>query len=356
MKYYKSNNPIEQMDEAISILRKEVLREYAKNNDEVRGNKKEKTKLTIKGYCSKADMFQKVFHPAEYIYTISQLARKINMAEERNNNIISGDIRIQIAERIRQEMSNLNPSEVNLGVFAIEQLLQKKDNKLHNSSKGEFIKSMKKINVGIIKTSPYIRDELLKESEQIKNQYTLNEDKSEYLYYIVRKSHEMFGRKPQGMDAINNIEEEIEMNKNEALSRKRELKDNVERMLLEHGIETGFDTPLQTAWKEIKATVKTGFKKVISKISRKRLTSGGDEERKKEDGILPIGSNSEKTSDRLESMEEKQFRARLEGSDEVKRAVSKEIPRKYGEKTNRLENGDEILHTVIDDEAEIMNK
>ena len=161
----------------------------------------------------------------------------------------------------------------------------------------------------------------------------------------------MFGPEGlQGINAIQRIEGEVTDNIINASDRRRVLRDNVEDMLVSHGITTGLDTPMQTAWKKIKTTVKEKFTQIVSKIQRRKaLKSAKDnEEIETEETGLEGSSNAEEiaTSQIGEKHRNREIAERVEASDEVKKAISEDIPRQYKESQKIRENSGELEETI----------
>lgn len=266
MNFYKSKTAQGKLDEAIKILEKEVIREHKKEDLLFKINQKEMRDISIKGFKNRANVYRRFTQSAEQKYKLSQLVREREAIEQENVAIINEDIRLQLAKTIKLNLSPMDEKQQEVGVFAIEQLLQRKE-KLPNPegmvSVSSFIDRIHKINVGIRKVK-YLSDtsQFSEESASIEEQYTSSYDKLKYLSDILQKSHERFGENSEGVKRIEAIETGIvKTGTMEALTRANALKSEVQECLDKHGITTGFDTFPQTMWKKIKQLVKNLFGK-----------------------------------------------------------------------------------------------
>ncbi len=271
MNFYKSKTAQGRLDEAIKILEKEVIREHKKEDMDFKMNKKEMRDISIRGFKNRANVYRRFTQSAEHKYEMSQLVRQQGEIRQKNVAIINEDIRLQLAKTIKLNLLPTDERQQEIGIFAIEQLLQKKEN-LPNPegmvSVSAFNDRIHKINVGIRKVK-YFSDasKFSEESASIEKQYTSSYDKLKYLSDILQKSHKKFGEDAEGVKRIEAIETGIvKTGTLEALRRANALKSEVQESLDKHGITTGFDTFTQTMWKKIKQLVKRLFGKKTEMI------------------------------------------------------------------------------------------
>lgn len=287
MNFYKSKNSAQKLDEITEILKKEVIREHKKEDMDFKMNEKKIRDISIKGVKNYANLYRRFTQSSEHKYEMSQLVRQKDEFKQQNTAIINQDIRIQLAQMIKCNLSSSDNSQLEVAIFAIEQLLQKKEN-LPNpegmASVFAFKDRIHKINVGIKKVQglPSIPN-FSEESLSIEKQYVSSYDKLKYLSDILIKGHELFGEDSEGMKKIEAIEINVAKTGTlEAVTRANILKSAVQESLKDNGITTGFDTTLQTMWKKIKQLAKRLF------ANKKKPESIGDGE-----NISPVNTSSD---------------------------------------------------------------
>ena len=279
MGYYKSENPNEQIKEAIENLRRGIAREYSKKeggNSEYKANKEQLRTHMISTLKVKLNFKDKIFHPSQRRYELTQIARKKDEIKQKNEELISANPRVQLAETIKNALSELGEQEAPVTVFAIEQLLQEPN----NMSIPEYINRNKvkneidKTNVGIgklKKLSDVLAKDLQLKSDNISEQFDTNYNKCIYSDNIVTNATTQFGETSQAVNQLKYIHGEIIENIDNLTSQVPVLQNEVLEELDRLGIKTGLDTGFQTFWKNLKENAKKLFNKIFNRNKRNSL-------------------------------------------------------------------------------------
>lgn len=275
MKYYKSDKPTEQMEEAITKLRRIIIKKHSKYDSKYKKHKALMRETTIKGISAKANLYTKIKRPGDYQYTISQYVRTWNDIRKQNDEIIAKDPRIELAESIKNIMSELKEEQVEIGVFAIEQILQEQDN-LDRLKDLEipyrFTESIDTIRVGIRKLGRENsnKEYFLRFASRTEDLYSHAFYKLKYMKKILEMGRLSFDENSKGIKELEELEEEIiEEHLNYAIKERTELTEKVEEELISCGITTGFDTLGKVILNNIINGVKIGFSKLAKKITSK---------------------------------------------------------------------------------------
>jgi len=282
MSYYKSENPQEQIDEAIQYLRQSVASEYSRKetgNSEYRENKEQLRAQVAPTLKLNLNLKDKVFHPSQHRYELSQLARAKDGIRQKNETLIDANPRVELAEIIRKAITKLDTQEAPVAVFAIEQLLQETDKIgiANYTSRSDFDAELHSINIGIRKLmgAPISKmGELDAKSNDISKQFDTNYDKHMYSNDIATKATTQFGENSQAVARLKYIHDSIMGKMVNAKGQLSGLKSEVLEELERSGIITGLDTGAQTFWKNFKAKVKGLLDRVLHKNEVASLPEG----------------------------------------------------------------------------------
>lgn len=291
MSYYKSENPNEQISEAIQNLRKEIAKAYSsrKNgNSEYRANREQLRAQIIPTLKVKLDLKGKIFHSSQRKYELSQLARKKDELRQKNEDLISSNLRVQLSETIRDSLTQLGLDGTPVAVFSIEQLLQEPDKMSipNYVDRVNFNVELNRANVGIRKleraAAISARDFQLR-SANLSEQFDTNYNKCIYSDDIVSKSVAQFGENSQAVAKLRSIHSEFVEKMRNASNEVSILQSEVLEELDIYGINTGLDTGLQTFWKGFKENAKRLFKRVFHRDEIESLIAGADTQELAED-------------------------------------------------------------------------
>lgn len=302
MKYYKSDKPVDQMEEAITKLRRVIIKKHAKYDSKYKKHEALMTKTSIKGFGAKANLYTKIKKPGDYEYKISQYVRNWNDIRKQNDEIISKDFRMELAESIKNVMSELKEEQAEIGVFAIEQILQDQGN-LDRLKDLEvpyrFTESIDRIRIGIRKLGGENRKKeyFLSFASRIEELYAQAFYKLKYMKKILEIGRLSFDENSEGIKELEELEEEIiEEHLNWAIEERADLREKVKEELRECGITTEFNTLGEVILSKLVNGVKIGFSKLGKKIASKNDVEGVSEKY--------IENEEDSFSDRRQKMQE----------------------------------------------------
>lgn len=303
MNYYKSENPDEQISEAIQNLRNEIAKEYSRRengNPEYRANREQLRAQIIPTLKVKLNLKNKIFHSSQRKYELSQLARKKDELRQKNEDLISANPRVQLSKTIKDSLAHLSSDGAPVAVFAIEQLLQESDRMSIPTyvDRTHFKAELKRANVGIRKLEKAVAisaKDFQSRSVNMSEQFDTNYNKCIYSDDIVAKSATQFGENSQAVATLREIHGEI-VNEmvNAANSQVYILQNDVLEELDKYGINTGLDTGFQTFWKGFKEKTKSLFKKVFHRDENESLPVGADTQELAEDKSAKEPTQKEK--------------------------------------------------------------
>lgn len=278
MSYYKSNNPQEQINEAIQILRQGIAREYCKENAEYRANREKLKSTIIPTLKVKLNLKDKVFHSSQRRYELILLERKREELRQKNEELISANPRVQLAESIRSSMAQLDSQDIQVGVFAVEQLLQEQSKMRVPGyiDRREFNDELYKTDVGIRKldrAKDISAQDFQLRRDTILEQFNANYDKHIYSDDIVTQATAQFGENSQAVIKLKSIHDEIVEMMRSASSQVPVLQNEILDELERYGITTGLDTGFQTFWKGFKEKAKSLFNRVFHREETGKLES-----------------------------------------------------------------------------------
>lgn len=349
MSYYKSENPNEQISEAIQNLRKEIAKEYSRSkngNPEYRANKEQLKAQIIPTLRVKLNLKDKIFHSSQRKYELSQLARKKAELRQKNQDLITANPRVQLSETIKDAFAQLGSDESSVAVFAIEQLLQESErmNIPNYVSKVHFNEELNRANVGIrklervgkrsVETAISISaKDFQSRSANLSEQFDTNYYKCIYSDDIVAKSTIQFGETSQSVSKLREIHNEIVGEMASASKKVHILQSELLEELDRCGINTGLDTRLQTFWKSCKEKTKKLLNIVFHRGENESLLASADTQELSEDKIAKEPTQKEK------------FYADLQNfstvTQEVKQVETKPTTKEEFENLSQEENGRE---------------
>lgn len=291
MSYYKSENPEEQISEAIQILRNEIAKDYSRSengNPDYRKNEEEIKSINISTLSVKFDLKDKIFHPSQRKYELSQLAREKAKIKQENEKLISANLRVQLSKTIRDSLTNLSSAEAPVAVFAIEQLLQEPDRMSipNYVDRVDFYAELNRANVGIRKlekAGAISAKDFQSRSANLSEQFNTNYNKCIYSDDIVSKLPTQFDENSPAVDKLRTIHSEIIEKMRSASNKVPILQSEVLEELDRYGINTGLDTGLETFWKGFKEKAKRLFKRVFHRDEIESLTAGANTQELAED-------------------------------------------------------------------------
>ena len=302
MSYYKSENPDEQIAEAMQNLRKEIAKEYSRKengNLEYRANREQLRSQIIPTLKVKLNLKDKIFHSSQRKYELSQLARKKDELRQKNEDLISANPRVQLSKTISDSLAQFASAETSVAVFAIEQLLQEPDRMSipNYANRVDFYSELNRANVGIRKLERAVaisaKDFQLR-SANLSEQFDTNYNKCIYSDDIVSKSTTKFGENSQAVAKLKSIHSAVVQKMEDASSQVPILQNELLEELEKYGINTGLDTGLQTFWKGFKEKAKRLFERVFHRDASESLPAGADTQEIEEGKIANVSTQKEK--------------------------------------------------------------
>lgn len=171
MEYYKSKNPDERLEEAMENLRRQLAKEYRTHNRGFEENTRQITKNNVKMVMKKTNLPEKLISPSEHSYKMSQLARINDDIRTKNDHILEGDVRMQLAEDIvtREGITT------EVAILALEVLLREPGAIPEYSLNGResFLQGINKAETGIrklMRTNKSAYDNLRRKNEELREE------------------------------------------------------------------------------------------------------------------------------------------------------------------------------------------